>query len=179
MQLIKLLNENCSNGLTWFWHCNPCKELKTNFIAKTELSEISQQLEYEMKQDLATIKDEMKAEIDALRSTICSQINQLESSSQSIPAVVETKLNEITKEVGTQGTNFNEKFVSYAKQVAKTLERNTETNSHLQDIKKSFAGISSNLQSKKEIEIEKQKIEARQLNVCVFNVPEPISDFPH
>ena len=75
VQLIKLLNESCDNGLTWFWHRNPCKELKTKFIPKTELSEISEQLKSEMKQDLATIKDEMKTEIDALRSILCFQIN--------------------------------------------------------------------------------------------------------
>lgn len=164
VQLFKLLSENSCPGLSWSWNCDSCVKIiqSEGGNHKAELNDLK-----------SLIRDEVKSEIDFLKndlSSLVSDINLKLSNLHENSKVIPT--------VGNQIAKISEEFSSQKLKYAEIVAKGTETHSEIKEIKTKVTGISSSIQNKAEIESEKRNIISRQLNVCVFNVPEPTSNDP-
>ena len=177
-QLILMLKNNTSPGLSWRWRCASCSQHvgfeDVNF-ATNQLKDISSLIKTEVEREIGKANNEMKAEIKALKSALNVQFSKLEEQSKILPSVVETKIEKISKEVGAQNNKCNDTFASYASKLAQTLTNNTETYTHIQQINEKVAGLTSDIKAQAENDEEKRRILSKQMNVCIFNIPESTS----
>ena len=180
--LLEMLMEDTNRCLTWCWRCDNCFETCQSdcepTIPKSTIENLKCLIKAGIKEESNTIREEIKAEIKTLESNIENHLVKLEQNSENIPTVVETKLNKLSEELENQNINYNNKFTSYAETTAKTVTTNLQTIDNIKELSESVANISSNMQSQAENETEQKLILAKQLNVCVFNLPESLSSDP-
>ena len=169
-QLYNLLINNQSKGLSWYFHCDLCYKPDKNYseAPETELNTISSQMN-DMKAGMETIKNDFKNELNSLREIIHCKLTIIEQQSKELPNAVESTIHKLSEE---QNVQYSTKFTTYADKISQS---NSQTQNQIKEINQKFQGLSSNIQSQVESEAERKNIESRQLNVCIFNIPEPKS----
>ena len=160
-----LLSSDCS-GLTWIWRCCSCKSrFDTESPKSSDLSDQLENISSSLKLDLSR---ELKKEITLMQRSLNTRLDDLEN--KGLPNIT----NQIAKKVESQTNDVRNQLTSYASKVKEnindTSKINNKVNTHLKRM---------NIHLSNSLNEEEKDIQNRAKNLCLFNIPESLSEDPN
>ena len=129
----------------------------TEKVHRYQTEHINNSLEPQVK-----VVQEIKEEINTLKNSFENQLLSLE--------------NKVCTEIGSNRKNVDKSIKSYSEAVSAKLVESTETKQAITSINCNVQNLQTNITTKLEQETEAFYRKKKELNVCVFNVPESTAE---
>ena len=156
---------SCDFCSKWFHtECTELDALAYNFLSKTKYKSILWKCENCLSISAGT-ENFLKNQIDEVKKDVLELKNSFKEN-----------FTKLSTDLGSKNVTLKEKIQSYAEVISNNTTETNETKKVISSINTNFSNLKLNLENKIVNESEQKFIKQKELNVCIFNVPEPINN---